>query len=39
MYIPEFWCGVGVTIIIEIIALILWVLISMKGNNNEDNND
>ena len=31
MYIPEFWCGVGATLIIEIIMLIVWVLISMRG--------
>ena len=33
MYIPEFWCGVGATLIIEIVMLIVWVLISMKGRN------
>lgn len=39
MYIPEFWCGVGATVIVEIIALTVWVLISMRSKNNEDNNN
>lgn len=33
MYIPEFWCGVGATLIIEIVMLIVWVLISMRGRD------
>lgn len=28
MYIPEFWCGVGVTILIEIAALIVCAVYS-----------
>lgn len=24
MYIPEFWCGVGVTIIVEVVASIAY---------------
>lgn len=24
MYIPEFWCGVAVTIIVEIVGIIVW---------------
>ena len=32
MYIPEFWCGVGATIIAEIIAVILFnFYLSRKG--------
>lgn len=24
MYIPEFWCGVGATIVAEVIALVIY---------------
>lgn len=26
MYIPEFWCGVGATIITEVIAVIIYAI-------------
>lgn len=26
MYIPEFWCGVGATIIAEIVAIIIYAV-------------
>lgn len=26
MYIPEFWCGVGITLVIEVVAMIVWGL-------------
>ena len=31
MYIPEFWCGVGATIILEIIFLIIYSIFIKKG--------
>lgn len=30
MYIPPFWCGVGVTIIIEVIALVIYGMTHRK---------
>lgn len=27
MYIPEFWCGVGMTIIVEVVAIVIWAVI------------
>lgn len=34
MYIPEFWCGVGATIILEIIFLIIYSLFKKGKNDN-----
>jgi len=32
MYIPEFWCGVGATIVVEIVILIgLLIFFGKKG--------
>ena len=30
MYIPEFWCGVAATIIVEIAAIIIWYLVDTR---------
>jgi hypothetical protein len=27
MYIPEFWCGVGSTLLVELIAFIAWAIL------------
>lgn len=27
MYIPEFWCGVGMTIVVEVVAIVIWAII------------
>lgn len=36
MYIPEFWCGVGATIIIEIAVIVAGVIYTNKrGKKNE----
>lgn len=26
MYIPQFWCGVGATILVEIVAFIIYAI-------------
>lgn len=31
MYIPEFWCGVGATIIFEIIAIVMACIFTSGG--------
>ena len=38
MYIPEFWCGVGATIITEVIAAIVYVVQTShkKGGNSDE---
>lgn len=30
MYIPEFWVGVGATLLLEAITLIVWAFISTR---------
>ena len=30
MYIPEFWCGVGITVVIEIGILIIYSITNRK---------
>lgn len=38
MYIPEFWCGVAVTLVVEVIAVIAYAVYSdhkKGGNHNE----
>lgn len=40
MYIPQFWCGVAITIIIEIVILIIYAIyINKRGGNNEHRKD
>lgn len=37
MYIPEFWCGVAVTIIAEIVSAIVYVIhITYKNNGGKE---
>lgn len=31
MYIPAFWCGVAVVVIIEVVALVGYAIFSSKG--------
>ena len=26
MYIPEFWCGVVATIVVEVIGIVIWAI-------------
>ena len=35
MYIPEFWCGVGATIIVEVIVTIIIIVCSVRKEENE----
>lgn len=30
MYIPDFWCGVGATIIVEIVAIVIAFIIDTR---------
>lgn len=39
MYIPEFWCGVGATIIAEIVAIIIYAVcdtVKNKGGKKDE---
>lgn len=39
MYIPDFWVGVGTTLLCEFIVISLIVFISVKGKKDENDND
>ena len=42
MYIPEFWCGVIITILAELAAtflIVAWSMISKGDKNESDDND
>ena len=34
MYIPPFWCGVAATLLIELVATIIYAAVSLKNSNN-----
>lgn len=38
MYIPEFWCGVGATILVEFIIVTTMIIISTIGEKKRDEN-
>ena len=38
MYIPEFWCGVGATILVEFIIATTMIIISTIGKERQDEN-
>lgn len=40
MYIPEFWCGVAATILVEVAALIVYVIyFNAKRKNERDHHE
>ena len=39
MYIPEFWCGVAATIIVETVAVIVAAIMSSAKNKNANGGD
>ena len=39
MYIPEFWCGVIGTIIVEIVAFIVWTIIMVTSSKHHDDDN
>lgn len=39
MYIPPFWCGVAMTILVELLITSILVVFSGKERKNEDNDD
>lgn len=39
MYIPPFWCGVAATLLIELVATIVYAAVSLKNDDTNDSND
>ena len=39
MYIPPFWCGVAATLLIELVATIIYAAVSLKNADINDSND
>ena len=39
MYIPPFWCGVAATLLIELVATIIYAAVSLKNVDINDSND
>ena len=39
MYIPPFWCGVAATLLIELVATIIYAAVSLKNDDVNDSND
>ena len=39
MYIPPFWCGVAATLLVELVAAIIYAAVSLKNDDINDSND
>lgn len=39
MYIPPFWCGVAATLLIELVATIIYAAVSLKNDNSNDSSE
>lgn len=39
MYIPPFWCGVAMTVLVELLITSIMVVFSGREKKNEDSND
>ena len=39
MYIPPFWCGVAATLLIELVATIIYATVSLKNDVTNDSSD
>ena len=39
MYIPPFWCGVAATLLLELVAVIVYAAVSLKNDDINDSND
>ena len=39
MYIPPFWCGVAATLLIELVATIIYATVSLKNDDINDSNN
>ena len=36
MYIPPFWCGVAATLLLELVATIVYAAVALKKDDGED---
>ena len=36
MYIPPFWCGVAATLLVELVAAIVYAAVALKKDDGED---
>ena len=39
MYIPPFWCGVAATLLVELVAAIVYAAVSLKNDDINDSSD
>ena len=39
MYIPPLWCGVAATLLVELVAAIIYAAVSLKNDDINDSND
>lgn len=39
MYIPLFWCGVAATLLIELVATIVYAAVSLKNDDINDSSE
>ncbi len=39
MYIPPFWCGVAATLLVELVATIIYAAVSQKNDDSNDSSE
>lgn len=39
MYIPPFWCGVAATLLIELVATIIYAAVSLKNDDSSNSSE